>query len=115
MTERAATYAEVFAVREYRHLFGAYLLSLAGDQLTAVTVAYLVFTETGSAALAAAAYASSYLAWLTGGPLLSGLADRFPRRSVMIACDLGRAALIPRRRCRPFPLRPWWCSCSWST
>ncbi|MGC4798157.1 MFS transporter [Micromonospora saelicesensis] len=95
MTERAATYAEVFAVREYRHLFGAYLLSLAGDQLTAVTVAYLVFSETGSAALAATAYASSYLAWLTGGPLLSGLADRFPRRSVMIACDLGRAALIP--------------------
>ncbi|MGK5671770.1 MFS transporter [Micromonospora sp. URMC 106] len=95
MTERAATYAEVFAVREYRYLFAAYLLSLAGDQLTAVTVAYLVYTGTGSAALAAAAYASSYLAWLVGGPLLSGLADRFPRRRVLVACDLARAALIP--------------------
>ncbi|TDC38758.1 MFS transporter [Micromonospora sp. 15K316] len=95
MSERAATYKEVFAVREYRYLFGAYLLSLAGDQLTAVTVAYLVYTGTGSAALAAAAYASSYLAWLTGGPLLSGLADRFPRRRVLIGCDLARAALIP--------------------
>ncbi|SCL44454.1 Predicted arabinose efflux permease, MFS family [Micromonospora citrea] len=95
MTERAATYAEVFAVREYRYLFAAYLLSLAGDQLTAVTVAYLVYTGTGSAALAAAAYASSYLAWLTGGPLLSGLADRFPRRRVLVACDLARAALVP--------------------
>ncbi|PSK66546.1 hypothetical protein B0E53_01493 [Micromonospora sp. MH33] len=95
MTERAATYAEVFAVREYRYLFAAYLLSLAGDQLTAVTVAYLVYTRTGSAALAAAAYASSYLAWLTGGPLLSGLADRFPRRRILVACDLARAALIP--------------------
>ncbi|WP_405432859.1 MFS transporter [Micromonospora sp. NBC_00617] len=95
MTERAATYAEVFAVREYRHLFAAYLLSLAGDQLTAVTVAYLVYTATGSAALAAAAYASSYLAWLTGGPLLTGLADRFPRRRILIVCDLARAALVP--------------------
>ncbi|MEU5781548.1 MFS transporter [Micromonospora lupini] len=95
MSERAATYAEVFAVREYRHLFAAYLLSLAGDQLTAVTVAYLVYTATGSAALAATAYASSYLAWLTGGPLLSGLADRFPRRRVLIVCDLARAALVP--------------------
>ncbi|MFI2650990.1 MFS transporter [Micromonospora fulviviridis] len=95
MTERAATYAEVFAVREYRYLFAAYLLSLAGDQLTAVTVAYLVYTRTGSAALAAAAYASSYLAWITGGPLLSGLADRFPRRRILVACDLARAALIP--------------------
>ncbi|MGV9213511.1 MFS transporter [Micromonospora sp. RB23] len=94
MSERAATYAEVFAVREYRHLFVAYLLSLAGDQLTAVTVAYLVYRETGSAALAAAAYASSYLAWLVGGPLLSGLADRYPRRRVLIVCDLVRAALV---------------------
>ncbi|MET8282078.1 MFS transporter [Micromonospora sp. NPDC005174] len=95
MGERAATYAEVFAVREYRHLFAAYVLSLAGDQLTAVTVAYLVYRGTGSAALAAAAYASSYLAWLVGGPLLSGFADRFPRRRVLIVCDLARAALVP--------------------
>lgn len=95
VTERAATYAEVFAVREYRYLFGAYLLSLAGDQITAVTVAYVVYTGTGSAALSAAAYASSYLAWLTAGPLLSGLADRFPRRRVLVVCDLARAALIP--------------------
>ncbi|SBT42903.1 MFS transporter [Micromonospora narathiwatensis] len=95
MTERAATYAEVFAVREYRYLFTAYLLSLLGDQLTAVTVAYLVYTGTGSAALAAAGYASSYLAWLAGGPLLSGLADRFPRRRVLIGCDVARALLIP--------------------
>jgi MFS family permease len=95
VSERAATYAEVFAVREYRHLFVAYLLSLLGDQLTAVTVAYLVYRGTGSAALAAAAYASSYLAWLVGGPLLSGLADRYPRRRVLIVCDLARAALVP--------------------
>ncbi|MGW0434775.1 MFS transporter [Micromonospora sp. NPDC003197] len=95
MAERAATYAEVFAVREYRYLLAAYVLSLVGDQLTAVTVAYLVYTTTGSAALAAAAFASSYLAWLVGGPLLSGFADRLPRRRVLIGCDLARAALIP--------------------
>lgn len=95
MSERAATYAEVFAVREYRYLFTAYALSLAGDQLTAVTVAYFIYTGTGSAALAAAGYASSYLAWLAGGPLLSGLADRFPRRRVLIGCDSARVLLIP--------------------
>jgi MFS family permease len=95
VTEQPATYTQVFAVREYRYLFGAYLLSLLGDQLTAITVAYLVYTGTGSATLAAAAFASSYLAWLTGGPLLSGLADRVPRRRLMIGCDLARALLIP--------------------
>lgn len=95
MTSRAATYREVFAVREYRYLYGAYAVSLIGDQLTAITVSFLVYTTTGSAALAAAAFASSYLAWLVGGPLLSGLADRLPRRRVMIVCDVARALLVP--------------------
>ncbi len=92
---QAATYRQVFAVREYRHLFGAYVLSLVGDQLTAVTVSFIVYSSTGSALLAAAAFASSYLAWLVGGPLLSGFADRFPRRRVMVVCDLARAVAIP--------------------
>jgi MFS family permease len=90
-----ATYREVFAVREYRYLFGAFTLSLVGDQLTAIAVSYLVYTTTGSAGLAAATFASSYLAWLVGGPMLSGLADRFPRRRVLIVCDLARALLVP--------------------
>lgn len=95
MPDSAATYREVFAVREYRHLFAAYLLSLLGDQLSAIAVSYLVYTTTDSPALAAAAFASSYLAWLLGGPLLSGFADRFPRRRVLVVCDLARALLVP--------------------
>ncbi|WP_329101203.1 hypothetical protein OG792_20410 [Micromonospora sp. NBC_01699] len=105
MTELPATYTQVFAVREYRYLFGAYLLSLLGDQLTAITVAYLVFTGTGSAALAAA-FASSYLAWLTGGPLLSGLADRLPRRRRHCPARSWFSS-GPRHHCG----RCWACSC----
>jgi MFS family permease len=93
--DRSATYRDVFAVREYRYLFAAYTLSLLGDQLSAIAVSYLVYTTTGSAALAAAAFATSYLAWLLGGPVLSGVADRFPRRRVMISCDVARALLMP--------------------
>ncbi len=36
----------------------------------------------------------NYLPYLVGGPLLSVLADRLPRRAVMIGCDLARAALV---------------------
>jgi MFS family permease len=36
------------------------------------------------------AYALTYLPPIAGGPLLSGLADLFPRRRVMIVCDLFR-------------------------
>jgi MFS family permease len=94
MPEKAATYRQVFAVREYRHLFTAYVLSLVGDQLAAVALAVLVYSASGSATLAAASMASAYLAWIAGGPLLSAFADRLPRRSVLIACDVARAGLF---------------------
>jgi MFS family permease len=84
----------VFSHREYRGLWAAHALSLAGDQLARVALTVLVFDRTGSAAAAAAAYAVTLLPWLIAGPLLAGLGDRYPRRTVMIACDLGGAALI---------------------
>lgn len=89
-----ATYREVFAVREFRALFGAQLLSVIGDQFARVALAVLVFERTSSAALTALTYALTFLPDLLGGPLLSGLADRYPRRSVMVSCDVLRAALV---------------------
>jgi MFS family permease len=94
MQEKSATYREVFGVREYRYLFGANVLSLVGDQLAAVALAVLVLKLSGSPALAAASFASTYLAWIVGGPLLSVLADRLPRRAVLIGCDLVRAVVF---------------------
>jgi hypothetical protein len=54
----------------------------------------LVFERTDSAGWTAATYALTTLPALLSGVLLSGLADRFPRRTVMIGCDLVRAALV---------------------
>jgi MFS family permease len=92
--ERTASYREVFAVREFRALWLAQLLSYAGDQFAQVAIAILVYERTGSPFLTALAYALTYLPPILGGPLLSGLADLFPRRRVMIALDLIRAALV---------------------
>ena len=91
---RPATYRDVFAVAEYRSLFAANVLSIVGDQLTAVAASYLVYATTGSAALAATAFATSLLAWLVGAPLLSGFADRLPRRRVLVTCDVVRCGLV---------------------
>jgi MFS family permease len=44
--------------------------------------------------LTALAYALTYLPPIAGGPLLSGLADPFPRRRVMIVCDLFRVGTV---------------------
>lgn len=90
----AARYRDVFAVGEFRALFAAHLLSIVGDQLARVALAVLVFDRTGSPALAALTYALTFFPELVGGPLLAGLADRCPRRALMVLCDLARAGLV---------------------
>jgi MFS family permease len=79
---------------EFRVLWAAELLSVAGDQLARVALAVLVFGRTGSAAWAAGTYALTFLPALAGGVLLSGLADRYRRREVMIVCDVVRVGLV---------------------
>jgi predicted MFS family arabinose efflux permease len=89
-----ATYRSLFSERQFTTLFIAQAISLTGDQLARVAIATLVFTETGSAFLTALIYAVTYLPWLVGGPLLGGLADRLPRRAVMVSCQLTSAVLV---------------------
>lgn len=103
--ERPATYREVFGVREFRFLFLAHLLSLIGDELARVALAILVFDATESPFLAAAAFGISYAPWLLGGPFLATLAERFPRRTVLVATDLGRGLVVA---CLALPGLPLW-------
>jgi MFS family permease len=88
------TYGTVLRNREFRGLFFAELLSVVGDRVALIAVALLVYEREGSALLAAVTYACSYLVYLVAGPFLSTLADRYPRRALMIGCDLARAAAV---------------------
>lgn len=101
--EEQATYREVFAVGEFRHLWAAQTLSSLGDQLAQVALAILVYHRTNSALLTALTYALAYLPPIVGGPILSGLADLFPRRRVMIVCDVLRTALVALMALRAMP------------
>jgi MFS family permease len=83
-----------FRCREFRAVWLAELLSIAGDQLARVALAVLVFDRTDSPAWAATTYALTFLPALVGGMLLSGLADRCRRREVMVVCDGSRAVLV---------------------
>jgi hypothetical protein len=78
--EQRSSYREVFAIAEFRALGTAQVLSFAGDQFAQVAIAILVYRRTHSAFLTALAYALTYLPPIAGGPLLSVLADLFPRR-----------------------------------
>ena len=91
--------------REFRAVLLADALSTVGDQIARIAVALLVLERSGSAFAASATYACSYLTWLVGGPFLTAIADRYPRRRVMVVCDLLRMALIA---CLAVPGTPLW-------
>jgi MFS family permease len=84
----------VFAVGEFRALWLAQLLSVFGDQLARVALTILVYARTGSALLAAVTFVVSIVPTFVGGITLAWLADRYPRREVMIVCDLARCILV---------------------
>jgi MFS family permease len=89
-----ATFRDVFAIREFRALWLAQLLSVVGDQLARVALTVLVYERTRSALLAAVTFVVSIVPTFAGGVTLAWLADRYPRRRVMIACDLIRCVLV---------------------
>jgi MFS family permease len=93
-SQSRATFGSVFAVREFRALWFSEISSVAGDRLALVALTLLVYERTKSPLLSAAVYAVGYLPYVIGGLFLADLADRHPRRSVMVACDFVRAALV---------------------
>jgi len=84
----------VFAVTEFRALWLAQVLSVSGDQLARVALTVLVYDRTRSALLAAVTFAASVVPTFIGGLALSGLADRLPRRRVMVGADLASGVLV---------------------
>jgi MFS family permease len=88
------TFGSVLQVPEFRALWMAELLSTLGDQVARVSLAVLVFHDTGSAVLTGLTFALTYLPMLIGGLFLSRLGDRFSRREVMVAANLAQAVLI---------------------
>lgn len=97
-------FGEVFRSREFTILWAAGLLSVVGDQLARVALATLVYNRTDSALWAAATYALTFLPAVLGGLLLGQLADRYPRRAVMVSSDLARAALFALMAIPAIPL-----------
>lgn len=84
----------MLAVREFRALWFAEAQSIFGDQLAKVALTILVYERTGSALWAALVYALTFLSALAGGLGLSQLADRFPRRQLMVTCTAAQAVLV---------------------
>jgi hypothetical protein len=91
---RSPSFRDVFAHREFRVLWASYVLSATGDRLALVALTLLVYGRSRSPLLAAVTFAAGFVPYLFGSMLLSGLADRLPRRTVMVGCDLARLVLV---------------------
>jgi CRP-like cAMP-binding protein/predicted MFS family arabinose efflux permease len=80
--------------RDFRYLLGSLSVSTAGDWLYGTALIVFVFQETHSAGWVAAASILRLAPYVLFGAFAGVIADRLPRRAVMIAADLARAALM---------------------
>jgi MFS family permease len=99
-----ARYRALFAVREYRAIFAAHVLSVLGGVFAEVALAVLVFRRTESAVLTALVFALGFLPYAVSGVLLSALADRYPPRRLLVTCDLLSAACMATMAVPRIPL-----------
>ncbi|MGW4212763.1 MFS transporter [Lentzea sp. NPDC004789] len=103
MTTRGAL-RELVGLREFRAMWIGSTASTAGDQLAAVALSLLVFERTHSAAWTALTWSLTLFPPLISGPLLGWVADRFPRRTVMVTTAWLQAVLMAAMAIPGMPL-----------
>jgi MFS family permease len=82
-------------IRQFRLLFGGQVVSNLGDWLDFLALVVLIayVWHMGAAALAALAVVVA-VPWIVVAPFVGPLADRWPKKTVMIGADLARAAAV---------------------
>lgn len=81
--------------RTYRHLFAAQVIALVGTGLMTVALGLLAYELAGAdaGAVLGTALAIKMIAYVGVAPIAQAFADRVPRRSLLVALDLIRAAV----------------------
>ncbi|WP_329620544.1 MFS transporter [Streptomyces sp. NBC_01255] len=81
--------------RTYRRLFTAQVVALAGTGLATVALSLLAYdlAGTNASAVLGTALAIKMAAYVGMGPVVGALADRLPRRNLLVAMDVVRAGV----------------------
>lgn len=84
------------ANRTFRRLFAAQVIALGGTGLASVALALLAYDLAGgdAAIVLGTALALKMVAYVAVAPVAGALARRLPRRALLVALDLGRAAAV---------------------
>ncbi len=82
-------------IRQFRLLFAGQVVSNLGDWLDFLALVVLIayIWHDGPSALAALAVVVA-VPWILVAPFMGPLADRWPKKRIMIGCDLARAAVV---------------------
>lgn len=90
----------------FRRLFAAQAIALAGTGLSTVALALLAYDLAGGDAglVLGAALALKMIAYVGVAPVAGAFAGRLPRRALLVALDIGRAACV---LCLPFVDAMW--------
>ncbi|SFC48105.1 MFS transporter [Tropicimonas isoalkanivorans] len=85
----------ILSNRTYRHLFAAQVVALLGTGLATVALGLLAFDLAGSdaAMVLGTALTIKMVAYVTISPVAGALASRWPRRRMLVALDVLRAAV----------------------
>ena len=96
----------VLSNRVYRHLFLAQLIALVGTGLATVALGLLAYDLAGgnAGAVLGTALAIKMAAYIGVAPVVGAFSDRLPRRALLVAMDLVRAAVA---LCLPFVDQIW--------
>ncbi|MES2057216.1 MAG: MFS transporter [Pseudomonadota bacterium] len=96
----------VLANRTYRHLFMAQVIALVGTGLATVALGLLAYDIAGgdAGAVLGTALAIKMIAYIGVAPIAGAFADRVPRKALLVALDLVRAAVAI---CLPFVTEVW--------
>jgi MFS family permease len=86
---------EVLGNRTYRHLLSAQAIALVGTGLCTVALGLLAFDIAGAkaGAVLGTALAIKMIAYVTVAPLATAVAERLPRRTLLVTMDLVRAGV----------------------
>jgi Na+/melibiose symporter-like transporter len=80
--------------RDFRFLWMAQLVSELGDWFYGLAIYDLLLDTTGSRRAVSYAIIIQLLPWFFMTPLAGSLADRFPRRQLMIVADIVRSVVV---------------------
>lgn len=87
---------QLFAIRDYRHLFSAQVIALFGTGLATVALGLLAYELAGprAGAVLGTALTIKMVLYVVIAPLAAAYVDRLPRRAFLVILDVVRAAVV---------------------